>query len=247
MQNKNNYTVIPDHIAIIMDGNGRWAKKRLLPRVMGHINGVNRVRDIVRHGAQLGVKYLTLFTFGRENWKRPQKEVSFLMRLLSKNLDKEFINLHQENIKITFIGDRTRIDDALQNKILNIETLTQNNTALNLIIALDYSGRHDIVDAINKIIQSNIKTLITEDIFSNFLSSNSAPFPDLLIRTSGEHRISNFLLWQIAYTELYFTDTLWPDFTPQELDKAITWFGTRERRFGKTSEQMISQNSLSEG
>ena len=231
---------IPQHIAIIMDGNGRWAKKRFLPRVAGHAKGVKRAHEIVEHCSSIGVNVVTLFAFGRENWQRPQEEVSFLMHLLGEQIDKEFFKLHEKNVKIRFIGDRTRLNTHLIEKIEKIELATKNNTQLKLNIALDYSGSYDILQAVNQIRKNNIKGEITEDIFNQFLLSYPDPHPELLIRTSGEMRISNFMLWQCAYSEMYFTNTLWPDFNAKELDKAIIWFNNRERRFGKISEQIDS-------
>lgn len=223
-----------------MDGNGRWAKKRFLPRVAGHAKGVKRAHEIVEHCSSIGVKVVTLFAFGRENWQRPQEEVSFLMHLLGEQIDKEFFKLHEKNVKIRFIGDRTRLNTHLIEKIEKIELATKNNTQLKLNIALDYSGSYDIIQAVNQIRNNDIKGEITEDIFNQFLLSSPDPHPELLIRTSGEMRISNFMLWQCAYSEMYFTNTLWPNFNTKELDKAIIWFNNRERRFGKISEQIIS-------
>ncbi len=229
---------IPQHIAIIMDGNGRWAKKRHLPRVAGHLRGVKRVKEIIEHCALIGVQHLTLFAFGRENWRRPAEEVSFLMKLLSDQLNKEFYALHDKGVKIRFIGDKTRIDKHIQTQILNIEELTQNNIGVNLNIAFDYSGTYDITQAVNRIIVDNPQKEITEDDFKKYLLSYPSPDPELFIRTSGEKRISNFMLWQIAYSECYFTDLLWPEFDKHALDEAIQWFNTRERRFGMISEQI---------
>lgn len=229
---------LPKHIAIIMDGNGRWAKKRLLPRVAGHIRGVKRVKDIVEHCSLLGVSYLTLFAFGRENWRRPKEEVSFLMSLLLEQIDKEFIRLHDKNVRVCFIGDKSRLEKIICEKIWGIENLTQNNTGLVLNIALDYSGTYDITSAVNKILREGKHSSITEDDFAKYLLFYPAPNPDLLIRTSGEMRLSNFMLWQLAYTECYFTTKFWPDFTKRSLDDAISWYSTRERRFGMISEQL---------
>jgi len=233
---------VPRHIAIIMDGNGRWAKKRFLPRVAGHVKGVKRVKEIVRHAAEIGVEYLTLFAFSRENWQRPAEEVSFLMKLLYDKLNEEFHQLHQDGVKILFIGDRQRLSQNICSKLTELEQLTRNNTRINLNIALDYSGSYDIVHAVNTIIAQGINTQISEEHFNQLLLTYPAPAPDLLIRTGGEYRISNFLLWQIAYTELYFTDTYWPDFKPRQLDLAIKWYHTRERRFGQISEQLANDD-----
>lgn len=229
---------VPRHIAIIMDGNGRWAKNRFLPRVAGHVKGVSALKKIVNHCNTLGVKYLTVFAFGRENWNRPQGEVSFLMRLMIKRLDKELAELHQKNARIRFIGDRSRVSREFISSITNAENLTQFNTGLNFNICVDYSGQYDIIQAINHIIKEHPAESITEETFANYLLTAGQPNPELVIRSSGESRISNFMLWQLAYSELYFSTVFWPDFTPQELDHAITWYNNRERRFGKTSEQL---------
>jgi undecaprenyl diphosphate synthase len=228
---------IPKHIAIIMDGNGRWAKKRLLPRVAGHVRGVKRVKEIVEYCAKIGVTYLTLFAFGRENWRRPADEVTFLMKLLYEQLDKEFIKLHEQGVKIRFIGDKSRLRPEIRDKIIKLETITINNTRLNLNIALDYSGTYDITQAVNKILAQKI-TSITEEDFSKYLLTYPDVEPELLIRTGGESRLSNFMLWQVAYSECYFTNTFWPDFKIKDLDLAIKWFNTKERRFGMISEQL---------
>jgi len=229
---------IPKHIAIIMDGNGRWAKKRLLPRVAGHARGVKRVKEIVEYSSELGIKYLTLFAFGRENWKRPHAEVSFLMGLLLEHLDKEFVRLHEEDVKIRFIGDRLRLEQIICDKIDFIEKLTLNNKKLNLNIAVDYSGSYDIIQAVNAIIAEGKHKNVTEKLLEKHLLTYPDPTPDLFIRTSGEMRLSNFMLWQMAYTEMYFTSKLWPDFNKKALDDAIHWFQTRERRYGMISEQL---------
>jgi undecaprenyl diphosphate synthase len=232
---------IPKHIAIIMDGNGRWAKKRMLPRVAGHAYGVKRVKEIVEHCSDIGVKYLTLFAFGRENWKRPHEEVSFLMGLLLEQLNKEFLRLHEKDVKIRFVGDKSRLESIIFDKAVAIEILTQNNKKLNLNIALDYSGTYDIIQAVNNILAEGKHQLVTEEIFEKYLLTDPDPAPDLLIRTSGEMRISNFMLWQLAYTEMYFTAKLWPDFNKKALDEAIDWYKTRERRYGKISEQLKTE------
>lgn len=229
---------IPNHIAIIMDGNGRWAKARHLPRVAGHVQGVKRVREIVERCTELKVRYLTLFAFGRENWNRPQAEVSFLMKLLANQLDKEFLKLHTQNIRVRFLGDKSRINENLSSKIKKVEELTRNNTTLELNIALDYSGSYDILQAVNKIVENKLNSPITEAEFKSYLLTHPTPDPDLFIRTSGEYRLSNFMLLQLSYSELYFTDVCWPDFHKQELDKAIAHYSSRERRFGKISEQI---------
>lgn len=231
-------TIIPQHIAIIMDGNGRWAKKRFLPRVAGHVKGVNALKTIVTHCQHLGVKYLTVFAFGRENWHRPSSEISFLMRLMLKRLRKELEQIHHENAVLRFIGDKSRLNDELASCIMAAEQQTAGNTGLNFNVCLDYSGQYDIIQAVNAIIAQRLDSPVTEQQFANYLLTAPQPNPELLIRTSGEARLSNFLLWQAAYSELYFSDVLWPDFTPKTLDQAIAWYNSRERRFGKTSEQL---------
>lgn len=221
-----------------MDGNGRWAKKRFLPRIAGHARGVKRVKEIVEYCSDIGIKYLTLFAFGRENWKRPHEEVSFLMSLLLEQLGKEFLSLHEQGVRIRFIGDKLRLEKIIFEKITAIEKLTQDNKKLNLNIALDYSGSYDIIQAVNLILAEGKYTEITEDILEKHLLTYPDPMPDLLIRTSGEMRLSNFMLWQMAYTEMYFTSKLWPDFSKKALDEAIQWYKTRERRYGMISEQL---------
>jgi undecaprenyl diphosphate synthase len=233
---------VPKHIAVIMDGNGRWARKRFLPRVAGHKRGVETVRDVVKHCVKLDVKYLTLFAFSSENWRRPVDEVSFLMGLFMDALDREVSKLHQNNIKLVMIGDRSYFDANLVEKINASERLTANNTGLVLTIAANYGGRWDILQAVNHM-QLALPALagqFTEENLYPFLSMHYAPEPDLFIRTGGEMRISNYLLWQLAYTELYFTDTLWPDFDEAAFNLAITSYTQRERRFGRTSEQLHS-------
>lgn len=233
---------MPKHIAVIMDGNGRWARKRFLPRVAGHKRGVETVRDVVKHCVKLDVKYLTLFAFSSENWRRPVDEVSFLMGLFMDALDREVSKLHQNNIKLVMIGDRSYFDANLVEKINASERLTANNTGLVLTIAANYGGRWDILQAVNHM-QLALPALagqFTEENLYPFLSMHYAPEPDLFIRTGGEMRISNYLLWQLAYTELYFTDTLWPDFDEAAFNLAITSYTQRERRFGRTSEQLHS-------
>ena len=234
---------IPNHIAVIMDGNGRWARKRFLPRVAGHKRGVETVRDLVKYCAALDVKYLTLFAFSSENWRRPEEEVSFLMGLFMDALKREVVKLNDNNIRLKLIGDVARFNKELIKQIEASEKLTENNSGLTLTVAVNYGGRWDILQATNALLQERLKIPLnlepfTEDDLSPFLSMNYAPEPDLFIRTGGEKRISNFLLWQLAYTELYFTDTLWPDFDKQAFDAAIQSYQQRERRFGRTSEQI---------
>ncbi len=239
-------TSIPKHIAVIMDGNGRWAKKRMLPRVIGHQRGVEVVRDMVKQCVKLEIKYLTLFAFSSENWRRPEKEISFLMNLFLEALKKEVSKLHENNIRLILIGDRSRFTSQLIEKIQESEALTEKNTGLTLSIAANYGARWDVMQATNKMIaaagneaiQGNIK--FQEDDLTPYLSMHYAPEPDLFVRTGGEQRISNFLLWQLAYSELYFTETLWPDFDKVAFDLAIKSYQQRERRFGRTSEQLVN-------
>ncbi len=229
----------PRHIAIIMDGNGRWAKKRFMPRVAGHKRGVDAVREMVSTCIDLGVEYLTLFAFSSENWRRPADEVSFLMQLFLKAMEREVVKLHQNNIRLKIVGRRDRFEPQIVELIEQSELKTADNKGLTLTIAADYGGRWDILQASNKLLlQSPSVGEITEDMLSQHLAMAYAPEPDLFIRTGGEQRISNFLLWQLAYTELYFTETLWPDFDAAMLKRAIDSFHQRERRFGRTSEQL---------
>ncbi|PKO26228.1 MAG: di-trans,poly-cis-decaprenylcistransferase [Betaproteobacteria bacterium HGW-Betaproteobacteria-8] len=233
-------SLIPRHIAVIMDGNGRWAKKRFLPRVAGHKRGVETVRAMVKSCATLGVEFLTLFAFSSENWRRPPEEVSFLMGLFMEALSQEVNKLHQNNIRMIVIGDRSQFDTSLCARIDAAEALTANNTGLTLTIAANYGGRWDLIQAINKLTNQEPEKAggYSEEDLATHLAMQYAPEPDLFIRTGGEKRISNFLLWQLAYTELYFTDTLWPDFDETAFNKAIHSFQSRERRFGRTSEQL---------
>jgi undecaprenyl diphosphate synthase len=234
------YTNVPSHIAIIMDGNGRWAKQRFLPRVAGHQRGVETVREMVKSCRQLGVQYLTLFAFSSENWRRPADEVSFLMQLFVKMLEREVSNLHKNNVRLIIIGDRTRFDEQLQKYITEAEQLTATNDGLTLTVAANYGGRWDIMQAMHALSRAHPDraAAFEEEELGPYLSMHYAPEPDLFIRTGGEQRISNFLLWQLAYTELYFTDTLWPAFDRAELEAAIQSYQKRERRFGRTSEQL---------
>jgi undecaprenyl diphosphate synthase len=234
---------IPQHVAVIMDGNGRWARKRFLPRVAGHKRGVETVRDLVKQCAKLNVKYLTLFAFSSENWRRPDDEVSFLMGLFMDALKREVAKLHENNIRLVLIGDRTRFSKELVIQIEASEKLTAKNTGLTLTIAANYGGRWDILQATNKMIAENLNRTepFTEADLAPHLAMDYAPEPDLFIRTGGEKRVSNFLLWQLAYTEFYFTDTLWPDFDEEAFQAAITSYQQRERRFGRTSEQLGEQ------
>ena len=238
-----NVNNVPEHIAIIMDGNGRWAKERSLPRIAGHREGINSVREITRICGEIGVKYLTLFTFSTENWNRPKKEVNALMMLLLSTIKNEIKELHKNNVKFSAIGNISVLPKGTINGIKEGIELTINNSGLNLILALNYGSRQEILNAVKNIVEEaktgNIDSIsIDEKLFSSFLDTKTLPDPDLLIRTSGELRISNFLLWQSAYTEMYLTDTYWPSFREEELLKAILDFQNRERRFGKTSEQI---------
>ncbi len=232
---------VPRHIAIIMDGNGRWAKQRFMPRVAGHQRGVGALRDVVKACRQLGVGYLTVFAFSSENWRRPADEVSFLMSLFLKMLEREVSRLHQNNIRLKIIGDRSRFDEKLQQTMHDAESLTAGNGALTLTVAANYGGRWDVMQAVKTMIreQPELAQTFGEEDLQPFLSMSDAPEPDLFIRTGGEERISNFMLWQLAYTELYFTDVLWPSFDRQELEKAISSYQHRERRFGRTSDQLV--------
>lgn len=234
---------IPNHIAVIMDGNGRWARKRFLPRVAGHKRGVETVRDLVKQCAKLNVKFLTLFAFSSENWRRPDDEVSFLMGLFMDALKREVTKLHENNIRLILIGDRSRFSVELIAQIEASEELTANNTGLTLTIAANYGGRWDILQATNRMItaDANKKKPYTEDDLTPYLAMHYAAEPDLFIRTGGEKRVSNFLLWQLAYAEFYFTDTLWPDFDDKAFQTAISSYQQRERRFGRTSEQLSGE------
>jgi len=234
---------IPQHIAIIMDGNGRWAKRRGMPRIAGHHEGVNSVRDIVEACGQLGVKYLTLYAFSTENWKRPREEVSLLMRLLLKALRDERDRLHQNEVQLKAIGDIAQLPQDVQDELLDAIKLMQQNSGLTLILALSYSGRWDITNAIKRIADdlragALKREDLSENVVSRYLATKDFPDPDLLVRTSGEIRISNFLLWQLAYSELYISDEYWPAFRRKTLYAAISEFQKRERRFGMVSEQL---------
>ena len=233
---------IPRHVAVIMDGNGRWAKKRFLPRVAGHQRGLETVRELIKQCAELKVEFLTLFAFSSENWRRPEDEVSFLMGLFLEALKRETAKLHENNIKLVMIGDRSRFSELLNAQIESAEQLTSKNTGLVLTIAANYGGRWDILNAANQLQKAHPEKSgnFEEEDLAPFLSMHYAPEPDLFIRTGGESRISNFLLWQLAYAELYFTDTLWPDFDRKALQLAIDSYQKRERRFGRTSEQLVS-------
>jgi undecaprenyl diphosphate synthase len=232
-------TNLPKHIAITMDGNGRWAKSKGKLRIFGHNNGVKAVRDTVEAAAEIGIEFLTLYAFSTENWNRPSKEVNALMTLLVSAINKETKTLMDNNIKLSTIGDTDSLPSKAKKELAEAIDKTKGNTRMTLVLALSYSGRWDILNAVNEITNKGVRNeKITEEKFQQYLSTKSVPDPELLIRTSGEYRISNFLLWQIAYSELYFTDTLWPDFRRADLEKAILDYQSRERRFGKTTEQI---------
>lgn len=240
---------IPRHIAIIMDGNGRWAEKRFMPRAFGHQAGVKAVRKIVEHCAQLGVEVLTLFAFSSENWRRPKEEVSLLMSLFIDTLQREIDTLDKNGIRLRFIGDWLAFPNALQEKMKTGELQTKNNKSLTLVIAANYGGHWDLCQAFQEIVDKMetgelIKQPISQELINEHLSTAGLPDPDLFIRTGGEERVSNFLLWQLAYTELYFTTTLWPDFDQNSLDDAIKSFKSRQRRFGHTGEQIVNKTAL---
>lgn len=237
---------LPRHLAIIMDGNGRWARKRFLPRVAGHKAGVNTVRAVIKHAMERGVEILSLFAFSSENWRRPPYEVNYLLDLFLNMLENEVLKLAEQGIQLRVIGDRSQFDEKLQLHIAKAEETTAKNTKFKLVIAANYGGQWDLVQAMKKLGQEIEKgTLRSQDISPELISQQvalgSLPPPDLFIRTSGEQRISNFFLWDLAYTELYFTEVLWPDFNEGELDKALAFFAGRERRFGCTTEQLRSE------
>ena len=230
--------LVPRHVAIIMDGNGRWAKRRFLPRVAGHRKGVEAVREVVKACIERGVEYLTLFAFSSENWRRPPEEVSFLMQLFLRSLEQEIGKLDSNGIRFKVIGDLSAFDPRIREHVHRGEALTADNTRLTLTIAANYGGRWDMLQAANRCRLEDPEAPITEERVARYLSMSYAPEPDLFIRTGGETRVSNFLLWQLAYTELYFTEALWPDFGAAALDEAIASYRRRERRFGRTSEQL---------
>jgi len=237
----------PRHIAIIMDGNGRWAQKRFMPRAVGHQAGVKAVRKIVEYCAKHKVEVLTLFAFSSENWRRPETEVSLLMALFMATLQREISKLDRNNIRLRFIGDRSAFSDKLQQKMIEGEAQTQNNTDLTLIVAANYGGHWDMCQAAQNVVKKMStgeleNQVISEQLINQHLSTAGLPDPDLFIRTGGEQRVSNFMLWQLAYTELYFTPTLWPDFDQNSLEDAIKSFKSRQRRFGHTSEQVLDKS-----
>ena len=230
---------VPRHVAIIMDGNGRWAKGRRLPRIAGHRRGVEAVRATVRACAERGVEFLTLFAFSSENWRRPAEEVALLMQLFQAALSNEVEKLHKSGVRLKVVGDTGRFDPKIRRLIEQGERLTAENRQLTLTVAANYGGRWDIMQALSALLKDKKSVeVIEETALSPYLAMSYAPEPDLFIRTGGEQRISNFLLWQLAYTELYFTETLWPDFGAAALDEAIASYRRRERRFGRTSDQL---------
>ncbi len=239
---------IPRHVAIILDGNGRWAKQRYLPRAAGHRRGLKAVRLIVKACIERGVDFLTLFAFSSENWRRPEEEVSFLMELFVMALEQEVGRLHKNGVRFKVIGDLSRFQPKLRRLVREAVARTANNKKLTLTIAANYGGRWDVLQATNRMLreQPELAAGFGEADFTPYLALNYAPEPDLFIRTGGEQRISNFVLWQLAYTELYFTDTLWPDFDAAALDRAIISYQQRERRFGRTSEQLPAGAGLAD-
>jgi undecaprenyl diphosphate synthase len=236
-------SLVPRHIAIIMDGNGRWAKQRNQPRFFGHKAGVDAVRNVVKACAQRGIEVLTLFAFSSENWRRPKKEVSLLMELLYTALTREVSKLNDNNVRLRIIGDRSVFSDKLQKRLRESEQFTEQNTGLILVVAVNYGGRWDITQAARCVTEKALAgelrvSDITPELVGQYLSLSDLPEPDLFIRTGGEQRVSNFVLWQLAYSELFFTETLWPDFSAASLDEAIDSFSKRQRRFGRTGEQV---------
>lgn len=239
-------SAVPRHIAIIMDGNGRWATRRFLPRVAGHAKGVERVRDVVEKCVERGVEYLTLFAFSSENWRRPAEEVSVLMRLFMTALEREVTKMHVNSIRLKVVGDLSRFDPKLQEMIASAERRTTGNTRLTVNVCANYGGRWDVMQAVGKMVAAHPgATEFSEEQLAPHLALAFAPEPDLFIRTGGEQRISNFMLWQLAYTEMYFTETYWPDFDGAALDEAIVSYQQRERRFGRTSAQLITPKKAS--
>ena len=246
--NANKEHSVPQHVCIIMDGNGRWARKRLMPRTLGHRKGVEITRSAIEFFARAGIRHLTLFAFSSENWNRPQEEVTTLMDLFLRSLKENVEELNSKNIRIRFIGARDAFSQALQDQIKNSETLTANNSLMTVNIAANYGGQWDIVNAA-KIIASKVACgevnadQVDQALFESQLSLSDTPAPDLFVRTGGERRMSNFLIWQLAYTEFYFSDVLWPDFSVEEMQRALDDYAGRQRRFGKTAEQLVEQES----
>lgn len=228
---------VPEHVAIILDGNGRWAKKRFLPRNMGHAQGSKTVEKIIEDAFDMGIKYLTVYAFSTENWRRPKDEVDALMKLLRNYLKTCIKRANKNNMRVRVIGDVTGLSEDLREKIEQLEEASKGNTGINFTIALNYGSRDEMIRAMKKMAGDLLagtlkKEDITEDVFAGYLDTKGIPEPDLMIRTSGEQRLSNFMLWQLAYTEFYFTDVLWPDFNKKELKKAVEYYNGRERRFG---------------
>ncbi len=235
--------MIPQHVAVIMDGNGRWARRRALPRHAGHRAGVKSVRAVVEHSARLGIQHLTLFAFSSENWRRPDDEVSKLMSLFVEALQREVDELHRNKVKLEFVGDRSRLSASLQRMMADAETATAENDGLHLTVAVAYGGRWDIVEAAKRCARRAVDgeieaESIDEDMLAEEMQLAGLPDPDLLIRTGGEQRVSNFLLWNFAYSELWFCDALWPDFREKDLDLAVEFFARRQRRYGHTGDQL---------
>ena len=242
---KLNIQKIPQHVAIIMDGNGRWAARHGCARAFGHEQGIEAVRSTVEGAGEIGVRFLTLFAFSTENWSRPREEVEALMHLLVLAIDAETENLLKNNVRVVLIGDQTKLPEYLITKLANCLNILNNNTGLTVVLALSYSSKWEILEAVKKVASDIVANKISPgdinmELFENYLSTSGIPNPELLIRTSGEYRVSNFLLWQIAYSELYFTEKLWPDFGKEDLYEAIADYQNRERRFGLTSEQIAS-------
>jgi undecaprenyl diphosphate synthase len=238
---------IPRHVAIIMDGNGRWAKQRFLPRIAGHKAGIDATRRIVEAAAKHGIEVLSLFTFSSENWKRPPEEVENILSLFLQALQFDAKNLHKNNVRLKIIGHLSAFSKKLQDSIAEAEALTASNTGLTLVVAANYGGQWDILNAAKQLASDAIAGKINLDdmtaaMFEERLTLSDLPYPDLFIRTSGEQRISNFFLWQLAYTELYFPDVYWPDFDEKEFEKAMSYFASRQRRFGLTGEQVEAKN-----
>ena len=238
-----NTSAKPKHVVVVMDGNGRWAKKRLMPRTAGHHAGVKSTRKVVEAAVKEGIRALTIFAFSSENWKRPEQEVSSIMELFVSTLQSEVESLHKQKVRVRFIGECSAFSEKLQQKIQAATQLTQDNTGLQLNIAVNYGGRWDVAEACKNIaarVQAGDISVadINAEMVNEHICLSELPEPDLFIRTGGEQRISNFLIWQLAYTELYFTDTLWPDFGSQQFQEALNWFEGRQRRFGKTGEQV---------
>ena len=241
-----NLDILPEHIAIVMDGNGRWAKQKGFDRIFGHTNGINTVRQITEATAEVGIKYLTLYTFSTENWNRPQEEIHGIMKLLVESIEKESETFRKNNVRLLAIGDLLRLPEDVNKKLQTCIAETSSNTGLSLVLALSYSSRWEITNAIKNIAKDCLSGkiddigLIDETVISDYLTTRNIPDPDIVIRTGGDIRISNFLLWQAAYAEFFFTKTYWPEFTKDEFFRIISEFQNRERRFGKTSEQIKS-------